>query len=59
MRNLTGPAPGPPPPRDGEAGQTMVEYTVVLAVITAAIVASIAALSGEIDSMYGRIVGFL
>lgn len=36
----------------GEEGQTMAEYTVVLGVITLAIVTTIALLSGAINAMY-------
>ena len=38
--------------REGEEGQTMVEYTVVLSMITLAIVTTIALLSGAINAMY-------
>jgi Flp pilus assembly pilin Flp len=36
----------------GEKGQTMAEYTVVLSMITLAIVTTIALLSGAINDMY-------
>lgn len=36
----------------GEEGQTMAEYTVVLSMITLAIVTTIALLSGAINDMY-------
>jgi Flp pilus assembly pilin Flp len=36
----------------GEEGQTMAEYTVVLSMITLAIVTTIALLSGAINEMY-------
>jgi Flp pilus assembly pilin Flp len=42
-----------------EHGQTMVEYTVVLAVITAAIVATITLLSGTVTGMYSNVIGYL
>lgn len=38
--------------REGEEGQTMAEYTVVLSMITLAIVTTIALLSGAINDMY-------
>jgi Flp pilus assembly pilin Flp len=38
--------------REGEQGQTMTEYTVVLGMITLAIVTAIASLSGAINDMY-------
>lgn len=37
-----------------EAGQTMAEYTVVLGVITIAIVATLSLLSGAIDDAFVR-----
>jgi Flp pilus assembly pilin Flp len=39
---------------DSEAGQTMAEYTVVLGVITLAIVTTISLLSGAIDDAFMR-----
>ena len=42
---------------DRERGQTMVEYAVVLGVITLAIVTSLGLLSGSISSAVNAIVG--
>jgi len=42
-----------------EEGQTMAEYGVVLAVITALVVAAILALSGAIADALGKVQGFL
>ena len=39
----------------GEKGQTMAEYSVVLAVITAAIVAALVLLSGQIVAVLQRV----
>jgi Flp pilus assembly pilin Flp len=40
-----------------EDAQTMAEYTVVLGVITLAIVTTIAALAGSVQTMFERVVG--
>jgi Flp pilus assembly pilin Flp len=40
---------------DREEGQTMAEYAVILAVITAAIIAVLLLLSGNIEKVLGRI----
>jgi len=45
--------------RENEAGQTMAEYAVVLGVITAAIVAAIALLSGSITNSLSSTSGRL
>jgi Flp pilus assembly pilin Flp len=45
------------PAERGEEGQTMVEYAVVLGVITVAIVATFAALSGGIGTAVTAITG--
>jgi Flp pilus assembly pilin Flp len=42
-----------------EAGQTMAEYAVVLAVITVAIVATLVLLSGGINSALGDVINSL
>lgn len=42
-----------------EAGQTMVEYAVVLAVITAAIVATISLLASTTDGLYQQVISVL
>jgi Flp pilus assembly pilin Flp len=42
-----------------ERGQTMAEYSVVIALITLAIVAAFALLNGAVISMLGRVTGFL
>ena len=42
-----------------EQGQTMAEYTVVLGVITIAIVATIATLSGGIRALFDQVVALL
>jgi len=42
-----------------EEGQTMAEYGVVLAVITALVVAAILALSGAIATALGKVQGYL
>jgi Flp pilus assembly pilin Flp len=42
-----------------EEGQTMAEYGVVLAVITALVVAAILALSGGIAAALGKVTGYL
>ena len=42
-----------------EQGQTMAEYTVVLGVITIAIVATIATLSDGIRALYDQVVALL
>ena len=39
---------------EGESGQTMAEYTVVLGVITIAIVTTLSLLSGAIDGAFTR-----
>ena len=44
---------------DGESGQTMAEYAVVLSVITLAIVATIGILADTTNSMMGTITSFL
>lgn len=44
------------PPWHREDGQTMVEYTVVLGVITIGIIAAIAALSGATQGGYERLI---
>jgi Flp pilus assembly pilin Flp len=44
---------------NGERGQTMAEYAVVLAVITAAVVAAISALGGSITSALNAVGGRL
>ena len=43
----------------GEEGQTMAEYGVVLAVITALVVAAILALSGAIADALNTVKGYL
>ena len=43
----------------GEKGQTMAEYGVVLAVITALIVAALLALSGAIANALNTVKGYL
>jgi Flp pilus assembly pilin Flp len=43
--------------RDGQEGQTMVEYAVVLGMITLAIVATFSALSGGIGAAVTTIAG--
>ena len=43
----------------GQLGQTMAEYVVVLGVITLAIVTSFAAMSGAIESAFQRTLGLL
>jgi len=43
----------------GQRGQTMAEYVVVLGVITLAIVTSFAAMSGAIQSAFERTLGLL
>jgi Flp pilus assembly pilin Flp len=45
--------------RRGEEGQTMAEYGVVLAVITAAVVASISLLSGSVRGAIENVIGIL
>jgi len=42
---------------EAEDAQTMAEYTVVLGVITLAIVTTIAALSASVTAMFERVVG--
>jgi Flp pilus assembly pilin Flp len=42
---------------EGEEGQTMVEYAVVLGVITLAVMTALAALSGNISSAVTAIAG--
>ena len=42
-----------------EAGQTMVEYAVVLGVITFVIVATLSLLSGQINSAFTRTLSIL
>ncbi|MGE5691822.1 MAG: hypothetical protein ACM33B_14810 [Pseudomonadota bacterium] len=42
-----------------EQGQTMAEYAVILAVITAAVVAALALLSGNIAAVLARVAGVL
>ena len=41
--------------RDRQEGQTMAEYGVILAVITAAILAALVLLSGQIQSVIERV----
>jgi Flp pilus assembly pilin Flp len=41
--------------RKREEGQTMAEYAVILAVITAAIIATLVLLSGNIDTVLNRV----
>jgi Flp pilus assembly pilin Flp len=41
--------------RDRQEGQTMAEYGVILAVITAAIIAALVLLSGNISAVLGRV----
>jgi Flp pilus assembly pilin Flp len=45
--------------RDSEAGQTMAEYAVVLAVITVAIIATLGFLAGGINSALSSVTGNL
>lgn len=45
--------------RDGQNGQTMVEYAVVLAVITAAIVSTIALLAATSNGMIELVIDVL
>ncbi len=45
-------------PRD-EAGQTMAEYAVVLAVITVAVVATLGLLSSAVTAQLSSVVGIL
>ena len=45
--------------RQGEHGQTMAEYAVVLAIITLAIVGAFNALSGSITTAIGGVGGLL
>jgi Flp pilus assembly pilin Flp len=45
--------------RDGEHGQTMAEYAVVLAVITVAIVGALIALSGGINDTLASVTSSL
>ena len=42
-----------------EEGQTMAEYGVVLAVITALVVLAIGTLSGAISAALGKVTGYL
>lgn len=42
-----------------EHGQTMAEYSVIVALITLAVVAGFALLNGAVLSMFGRISGYL
>ena len=44
---------------DGEAGQTMAEYAVVLAVITVVIIGALTALSGGIEGALGKVTDVL
>jgi Flp pilus assembly pilin Flp len=45
--------------RDGESGQTMAEYAVVLAVVTVAIVGALVALSGGINDTLSSVTATL
>ena len=45
--------------REGERGQTMAEYAVILGVITAIVIAAILALSGGITGRLNEITGIL
>jgi Flp pilus assembly pilin Flp len=45
--------------RDGETGQTMAEYAVVLAVISVAIVGTLALLAGGINSTLSSVTSSL
>jgi Flp pilus assembly pilin Flp len=44
---------------DSEAGQTMAEYGVVLAVITIAVFGALALLSGHIVTAINRVAGYV
>ncbi len=44
---------------DSEAGQTMAEYGVVLAVITIAVFGALALLSGNIVNAISRVAGYI
>jgi len=44
---------------DSEAGQTMAEYGVVLAVITIAVFGALALLSGNIVNAVSRVAGYI
>jgi Flp pilus assembly pilin Flp len=44
---------------EGEAGQTMAEYAVVLAVITIAVVATLGTLSGAISGQLNSVIAKL
>ena len=45
--------------RDREEGQTMAEYAVVLAVVTALVIGAITLLSGNIDTAIRGVAGLL
>jgi Flp pilus assembly pilin Flp len=45
--------------RDGESGQTMAEYAVVLAVITVAIIATLGLLAGGINATLSSVTATL
>lgn len=47
------------PWHDQDDGQTMAEYTVVLGVITIAIMVTLATLSDAVNSNLRRVIGFL
>jgi Flp pilus assembly pilin Flp len=45
--------------RDGEEGQTLVEYALILALVSVTAVAALDALSGGINSIFNQIVSDL
>jgi pilus assembly protein Flp/PilA len=45
--------------RDEEEGQTLVEYALIIALVSVALVASLNALAGGIDNVFDEIVGKL
>jgi Flp pilus assembly pilin Flp len=45
--------------REGESGQTMAEYAVILGVISLAIVTALGVLSGAISTGIGAVAGYV
>ena len=56
---MQGVTTGTAAPREGECGQTMTEYAVVLAVITVAIVLTIVAISDSASGMLNQVADVL
>ena len=48
-----------PPPREAEAGQGLVEYALIIALVAILLVAALTLLSGQLSTVFSNISGSL